>query len=98
MWKKEHHKNVQHITSRLFQTDVFHHTPLDHQQPQKQHKQKQQQPPQLGYNSIDYGESEAAKEAKEGVRPIKRHHHFNNDDTTAIRCVGDGQHHRENNR
>jgi len=94
---KENHKYVHHITSRLFQTDVFHHATPDHQQPQKQHKQKKQQTPQLGFNSIDYGEIEEAKEAKEGARPIKRHHNFNDDDTTAIRCVGDGQHHRDDN-
>jgi len=35
----------------------------------KQHKRKQQQPSQLGYNSIDYGESKTAKEAKEGALP-----------------------------
>jgi len=63
--KQENRKYVHHITSRLFQTDVFHHAALDHQQPQKQHKRKQQQPPQLGFNSVDYGKVETAKEAKE---------------------------------
>ena len=50
----------------------------------KNNKQKKHQTPQLGFNSVDYGEIEAAKEAKEGAQPIKRHHHFNNNDTTAI--------------
>jgi len=46
----------------------------------------------LGFKSANYEEIKAAKAAEQ---PIKRHHHFNDDDTTAIRCVGDGQHCRD---
>jgi len=39
----------------------------------------------LGFNSVDYGKIEAAKEAKEGARPIMRHPRFDDDESNLVR-------------